>query len=283
LPQGGSQITDIIKLVREKRLDEVNLWSLIALGSCEVNLAEVLGGGEEDGQSGGEQKRFFIEKIALDSKRMAGAALKRADKLLNAASMGYQSSGYHVISVDASLAERGLFSVSSSFGQVIFEVGLSFDWILNLPFIAGSSIKGAVRSAWRVLHGDDGDEVFGGKQVGSVVFMDAYPVSAGREGYIFYPDVLTPHYSKEGKDVFDETEASPVPVAYLTVAPGTVFRFQIAVKSDRVMDMNKLLKSLLYAFRMGLGAKTAIGYGVFKVESNTIKVKVCGGTGCEHG
>ncbi len=281
-----TEIFDVIELIKKKHeFKEANLWSLIALGSCKVNLAEKSSedhGGKSVQRKGKEEdkelERQFIEWIVKASKDGATSSLKRAAELLDAASEGYWRSGYHVISIEASLVERGLFSAGSSFGYTMFEVGLSFDWLLNLPFIASSSIKGAVKSAWRALHGNDGDEVFGNKHVGSAVFMDAYPVSTGRGGYILYPDVLTPHYSKEGSDIFDETEAFPVPVAYLTVAPQTVFRFQVAVKGDRT-DLSKLLSSILYAFKMGLGAKTAVGYGVFDMKPDRVKVKVAGGNG----
>ncbi|MEM2549614.1 MAG: type III-B CRISPR module RAMP protein Cmr6 [Nitrososphaerota archaeon] len=277
----SAEVRDVAKLVNNVKSEEANLWSCMVLFFLNANRDGVMsarkGGQGQDESSGEEWKRRLVEQMCLASKMCAASSLERAKKLSKAASEGYMRLGYHVLSVDAELIGRGLFSASSSFGHVAFEVGLSFDWLLNLPFVAGSSFKGAVRSAWRALNYDGESEAFGGEQVGSIVFMDAYPVQAGLEGYILYPDVLTPHYSREGRDVFDETEACPVPVVYLTVAPGVVFRFQVAVRKEKTVDLGKLLKSVLYAFKMGLGAKTSAGYGVFQAKHDAFKVLVAGG------
>ena len=118
------------------------------------------------------------------------------------------------------------------------------------------------------------DYVFGTtKRVGACIFHDGYPIEAGRNGYLIYPDVLTPHYMKEGRDILKENQAKPSPVVYLTVAPETVFKFIIAMPKDidrRLWDMFR--KAALEALRLGIGGKTSIGYGRFSLRSLHMEV-----------
>ena len=197
--------------------------------------------------------------------------------------------------VKVKLSSRGSFGASSDFGLIAFERGLSFDPLLNLPFIPSSSIKGAVRNGYfylcrdkrglsegeaeaacRLLFGDD-------KCAGLVGFTDAYPVEAGEKGFVLYPDVMTPHYREGVKTEFD---VEPTPIVYLTVAPGTVFQFYVFWKErdKRRVNMGKgpnrdisphprplidelglLDLAILYALGLGIGSKTSVGYSTFEV------------------
>ena len=61
---------------------------------------------------------------------------------------GLRSLGYCVVDIEASLSEHSKLLVGASGGMLhaMFEVGLSWDYILDLPFIPASSVKGAIRS-----------------------------------------------------------------------------------------------------------------------------------------
>jgi len=130
-------------------------------------------------------------------------------------------------------------------------------------------------------------KIFGDNNfAGLVGFTDAFPVQEGENGYILYPDIINPHY----KDVRNEMEVKPIPIVFLTVAPGTTFKFFMYIIKERVKkegekrtieigegkelaskpvpDKDKLGildLALLYGLSMGIGAKTALGYSQFLV------------------
>jgi CRISPR-associated protein Cmr6 len=197
--------------------------------------------------------------------------------------------------IQMKLTYRGSFGVSSTFGQIPFEVGLYIHPYFNVPYIPASSIKGAIRNAYYyylVNHENENpekadnecDRLFGDSNfAGLVGFTDAFPIQEGENGYILYPDIINPHY----KDARNEMEVEPKPIVFLTVAPGTIFKFYMYVIKERdkekrkieigakkdlvdkpIPDMEKLGKldlALLYGLSMGIGAKTALGYSQFVV------------------
>jgi CRISPR type III-B/RAMP module RAMP protein Cmr6 len=197
--------------------------------------------------------------------------------------------------IQMKLTYRGSFGVSSTFGQIPFEVGLYIHPYFNVPYIPASSIKGAIRNAYYyylVNHENENrdkaesecNRLFGDNNfAGLVGFTDAFPIQEGENGYILYPDIINPHY----KDARNEMEVEPKPIVFLTVAPGTTFKFYMYVIKERdkekrkieigakkdlaanpIPDMEKLGKldlALLYGLSMGIGAKTALGYSQFVV------------------
>jgi len=201
---------------------------------------------------------------------------------------GYLSCGCHAAYIEMQLKYRALLRASSDFAYIPFEVGLSFDPFLCVPYIPASSIKGAVRAAWRKIEEKNLDKGFEEKEedkifgkggfdgsIGTVIFSDALPTKPGKKGFILYPDIITPHYSKGGEDVFDETQASPTPIPHLSIAPETVFSFVIAIPK-RTADINKeearkifrrVLMATNVALKLGIGARTSVGYGVFELRS----------------
>jgi CRISPR-associated protein Cmr6 len=220
-----------------------------------------------------ELKRKLLEKLVKSLRGQAEVVCQRARRLLDDIEQAYKYTKHEVISFEVKLEERGLFGASQPFGIIPFEVGLEFDHYLNVPILPGSSIKGVVRSTWLTLFGDDEKEtenyLFGStERAGVCTFHDGYPVEAGRNGCLLYPDVLTPHYIREGKDLLDEHEVKPSPVVYLTVAPETVFKFIIAMPEDvgkRLQEMFR--KAIVESLRLGFGGKTDIGYGRFSLRS----------------
>ena len=240
-----------------------NLFSLTTIASLKINSScsksEAL-------------VRKLIERLTQYSSK---ADFSLVSKHLNQIKQAYSSLRFPIIDLEAKLMYRGLVGASSSFGQPAFKVGLSFDTILNVPYIPGSSIKGAVKAASRlkkVIPDELLGELFGNDSVGRLDFMDAYPVDGGVKGYILIPDVLTPHYSKWGEDVLEEDQVMPTPIPFLSIAPTTRFRFLIVDKAQKVDQpfLETLLKAVAVAFSLGIGAKTALGYGAFEL----VKVSV---------
>jgi CRISPR-associated protein Cmr6 len=191
-----------------------------------------------------------------------------------------------------------------------FETGYVFDRTYGVPYLPGSSIKGAAR-AWAEERRNNGDPCWGSTQnddtvldavfgpelseqrtgaftpaQGAVIFFDAYPSAWPK----LEVDVLNPHYKEyyEGKKLKDPATGqerpmppadwlSPVPIYFLTVGPGQTFEFAVAVKKPvpqktleaaRVSDAADLARKALLAVQgaaqeLGLGGKTAVGYGYF--------------------
>ena len=174
------------------------------------------------------------------------------------------------------------------------ENGFTFDYGLGVPYLPGSSVKGCARHYARrdldeatieVLFGpDEIDETTSnsGKR-GDVVFFSAYPEAWP----LLDVDVINCHqpayYSSDPIELVQDAEdesrfrpanhahqnkaigpaenESPIPVFFLTVKPGTTFVFRCAGRSEENARVAlDLLGNALREF--GIGAKTAIGYGV---------------------
>ncbi|MEM2619316.1 MAG: type III-B CRISPR module RAMP protein Cmr6 [Candidatus Hadarchaeales archaeon] len=198
--------------------------------------------------------------------------LPSVDQWLNELKEALERAGYQTICIDAKLEDRGVFGVSQRFGEYLFEVGLEFDPYFNLPIIPGPSLKGATRSMYEVLREGNWpspEEIFGDRETaGKVVFLDAYPIRPGRGKAILFPDVITPHYKgRSGEDLLEEFGWEPRPITYLCLAPGTTFRFIAGVVKD---FKHVLEQTLLETLTWGLGAKTAVGYGRFRVEEGHV-------------
>ncbi len=172
------------------------------------------------------------------------------------------------------------------------EISMVFDYTLGVPFISGSSIKGAVRMAClqkEVLNADGTlkpqysnqtleavyaessfVELFGpwdpkdNGSRGKVVFLDAFPL----EPPSLEADIINPHYNKYyQKTHFPTDDQSPVPIFFMTVKPDTTFVFRFLIKPGSEDLSQTLNRGLLTALKQnGLGAKTALGYGRFEVK-----------------
>lgn len=147
------------------------------------------------------------------------------------------------------------------------EIGIAWHPLLNVPYIPATSLKGAVRaSSPSDICGLKPDEVFGTtEKEGAVIFFDAYLTVLAKEKPI-EPDVLTPHY-REVEGEIAEVHASPTPLVYPVVPPGSTFTFILAIKRREIPNNceTKILETLQNVLSKGLGAKTAVGYGVFRI------------------
>jgi CRISPR-associated protein Cmr6 len=107
-------------------------------------------------------------------------------------------------------------------------------------------------------------------EAGQCVFFDAIVQSMLYEESLFTVDVMTPHfeeyYRSQGNKAPHDAD-NPNPIAYITVTEGTVFRFAIGLRNNAqtdkgiLRDARELLQAALQ--ELGVGAKTAQGYGVF--------------------
>lgn len=183
------------------------------------------------------------------------------------------------------------------------ENGLVFHRTLGTPYLPGSGVKGLLRGYLEWLHGVKPDEAapaeiteqlqqwFGSphkdpkqwpegtdSQSGWFVFFDALPVEPVR----LRADVMTPHYGdwyeKGGQltsldpEIVPADWHSPNPIVFL-VAEKIQLRFAVAPRPGLGKDaeaaqamLPKVIAALKDALaEFGAGAKTAVGYGLFKV------------------
>ncbi|MCE7946718.1 MAG: type III-B CRISPR module RAMP protein Cmr6 [Chloroflexi bacterium CFX4] len=112
-------------------------------------------------------------------------------------------------------------------------------------------------------------KMFGSQgEAGTCVFHDAVLVEAPPRR-LFTVDVMTPHFVKyyrdSGKQAPDDSD-SPNPVSYITVSEGVCFAFAISKRRTtgelHLGDARHMLREALNM--LGVGAKTAAGYGVFE-------------------
>jgi CRISPR-associated protein Cmr6 len=210
----------------------------------------------------------------------------------------FQKGGYHLENFSLSISWRLVIGLGASHPQ---ETSMTLHHIYGIPYIPGSAVKGVTRH-WAILkfaeekskmeniefekaiekisngleNGERFDlkindlefnqliEIFGTqKQEGKVIFFDAYPVGEIK----LKIDIMNPHYPKyysEGHPPADWQ--NPFPIKFLTIE-STKFEFYLASKSKDDRDknlLNKAKKLLSEALKThGIGAKTALGYGIF--------------------
>jgi len=158
------------------------------------------------------------------------------------------------------------------------EVGITLDYNLGIPYIPASTIKGLLRFTTVIDYIQDNPQTnneiedtiipevayyFGGqKNSGNIIILDAYP----NEVPDLDIDIMNPHYSKyyQGdKPPADYLE--PIPIKFLVVKKDTEFIFRILVyKNNRDSEIKNIKDILTKTLtEEGIGAKTAIGYGLF--------------------
>jgi len=210
------------------------------------------------------------------------------------------SSKYETIIFEAKLKTPLITGIGESHPH---EVSMVFDHNMGIPYIPASGIKGIVRFAHTlglinkipdgklVERGKDGNpcpphfndeedwtgvpQLFGTQgQRGSVIFLDAYPEKVPD----LHVDIMNPHYgdyySDDNYTIPPADYLNPVPIKFLTVAKDTVFIFRALVDKDSAGLIDKEKTAFKKALtEEGVGAKTAVGYGIFDIEGQKIPEK----------
>ncbi len=188
-------------------------------------------------------KEELINRLVKLDEETALSRLRAANSLLSEIIRALNLMGASTLVVDARITYKGLLGSSQGLGSSVFEVGLTWDPVLDLPVIPGSSFKGAVRgfcieclrgkgmrpaeaeNLCSALLGRAGERGY----VSPVVFLDALPIStkdSGRSKGFIEKDVLNPHYNAFMRsDLRMELDVTPVPVIHLGVGEGVQFRF----------------------------------------------------------
>lgn len=168
----------------------------------------------------------------------------------------------------------------------VYETSLNFHHVYGVPWVPGSAFKGMVRSyiilncfdreEEKALEDENFREIFGynrqsGEELagsrGKVLFFDGYPEN--------YPqlkvDIMNPHFDRyyTGSD-FPTDHDKPKMINFLTVEGAKfIFRWGAEKAEQKVLELKIEGKTISYwikeAFQKhGLGAKTSLGYGLFK-------------------
>ncbi len=158
----------------------------------------------------------------------------------------------------------------------IFDNGFTLMRNYGIPYIPASAFKGAFSHyVEQELEGDNlvwqkRKLLFGkGKDDenirGNLVFLDVIP-----KCYSLGIDIINnhfqPYYSDEKNEKPPNDYYDPVPVQYLVIASGSIFRFTVLEKEKMEDNLRKEVSKELINFLgdFGLGAKTSYGYGLFK-------------------
>ncbi len=190
-----------------------------------------------------------------------GTALQAGRELLDSVEKGLAEAGYYVARLAFALESQGLVGAGSGVFKSVFEVGLTVDPVLGLPYYPGSGLKGAMRSFVESYFGEDfASEVFGwsprgredpGRE-GAVFVSDMLPVGCAKEKCSIYRGlIVNPHYHREGEAVKDELHVMPNPVLHVGIEEGTVFEVVVGVNELYSRSISGPLQVKL----QGLGSK----------------------------
>ena len=200
-------------------------------------------GGEKDDAEKSLRGEVLIHVLGFDANSRASAWLRRAleaaSRIVEEEAGGYSAAGYAAALLYYRLEAPGLVGAGGGMLKPVFEVGLSIDPVLGLPYYPGSGVKGAVRALAEELLGEEAAGCIFGRAgedatAGAVVFGDMLPVGCGGERCSVYRGlVVTPHYHEGGEPVAYELDAWPVPVQHMGIEEGLVFAIPVAVHPAR--------------------------------------------------
>lgn len=249
--------------------------------------------GESVEHYSGLSKQNILDKLIMNYKKKRDCYINNirlAMKYYRKIEEALSQLNYGIVSIDAEVDNSTRLLIGSAQGLLasIFEVGLNWDHIMDLPFIPASSLKGATKAALRELISEEliyklfGDET--NKTPGCITFFDSYPVEAPNG--LIEPDIITPHYYKGGNVVKTELEAEPTPIIHVSIPSGTKFRILAthrcekdlllqAVKALGLKDnyAPELIIASIVAIGLanGVGARVSRGYGFLKISRISIR------------
>ncbi len=176
------------------------------------------------------------------------------------------------------------------------EFGMRLHPTYGTPIIPGTALKGVTRAhAREAASADDVAGVFGHPSgeggddaaVGSIMFLDALPDPPGGSTRRVVTDLVNPHvggyYQSRGATPPAEY-LQPVPSAFLAVSSTVWFRVHVVGRPGADIELMMIEEWLPAALdELGVGAKTAAGYGYLEVEPVEDAADVGDGTGRSGG
>jgi CRISPR-associated protein Cmr6 len=239
-----------------------------------ANWSDDFAGYAKDGKKE-KAKPGWVEHIANASKAASPEALRLAIARQNALVAALGGKSWTVTAASRFVTGTGIANP--------LENGFAFHHTLGVPYLAATGLKGALLAYWEQWHvaGDEQQHrlltarLFGEKGVGSVVFLDMLPTKPPT----LVSEVMTPHYrewyaASRAADIAANAPGdwmSPTPIPFLAVEAGATFQLAIAPRTagdpewpgHRQCIANILADAL---GGVGLGAKTAVGYGRFELS-----------------
>jgi CRISPR-associated protein Cmr6 len=248
----------------------------------------------------GKEKKSFEWSLTDDQiihyndiRKNVSAALAARHHFQKAILSSYKQKNAEAIELKAVNISRILTGIGEASPT---EVGMVFDRNTGLPFIPASSFKGAVRQAYcfnfvqinpdRVVDGkiEEADipglvDIFGSldpkkANQGGFAFMDIYPEQVPDLAI----DIMNPHFGKYYRNEAppEETE-EPVPIKFLTMEKDQKFAIRGFFITENAKAFHReLLAAICTAFcELGLGAKTAAGYGRFIIHAGSAETTSC--------
>jgi len=245
----------------------------------------------------GEPSLVMLENVLFGHtvNYMPAEKFSVAEGLMKEVEVALRRLSVSFLSVRAETTTALLIGSATGLGTLTTEVPLSWDPILELPVIPGSTLKGVAR-AWLEDYLDNAvgeargvGDIFGSKDVVSrLTFYDAYPIAA--EKSLLTLDIVNPHYNPvTNPDLKIELDVQPKPVKHVAVAPGVTFHIVVAATPStchKVIGLYKILRekvdeagkpsshtrdyaalALLTSASLahGVGGRTLKGYGKLRV------------------
>jgi len=182
------------------------------------------------------------------------------------------------------LTTNSNIAINLSQNCIVENSAVSFYQPYGFAYLPGSSIKGMTR-AYAVhkgydkkfinqLFGDDSED--GSTNAGAVIFYDSISTDIKLD-----VDISNCHHSK----YYGESSPSPIdreqpnPVLFVAMKAGTTFNFYLSLRPGIKEDSKKLLEQAEMLLKealsyFGIGAKTSLGYGIFKSEQQDTNIKL---------
>lgn len=158
------------------------------------------------------------------------------------------------------------------------ENGFSFHPLSGTPYLPGSSLKGAVRAWTKIVEAEKfrkkSMEFFGSPigGIGNYIFLDMLPISSPH----LVVDIMTPHYSNyyQGDGPPGDWQ-DPNPIPFLAVDEGCCWQVAVIPRNDKASSKENLERVLQLVKDslsiLGVGAKTAVGYGRFEEDRSELE------------
>lgn len=121
--------------------------------------------------------------------------------------------------------------------------------------------------------------VFGTQEeAGRCVFFDA--VVSDTNGQLFANEIMTPHFGEYYRSSEEDRKRNlkekaphdadnPTPIGYIAINSGVVFKFAVGIRTGVDGELDTQAQAIQWLqgglANMGIGAKTAQGYGIFKL------------------